>query len=121
MIVENQDIRKRRLHDLKQILLRKQYPAEINDYCVNKALIQTTEELRRVREQATENNLLCLGTTSNPNNPQLFQENTSYTEQNSSLKSIKSKTKVIHSHSFSIFIRRRSLQFLYIFARIRAA
>ena len=38
MIVENQDIRKRRFHDLKQILLRKQYPAEIIDYGVNKAL-----------------------------------------------------------------------------------
>ena len=38
MIVENQDIRKRRLYDLKQILLRKQYPAEIIDYGVNKAL-----------------------------------------------------------------------------------
>lgn len=60
MIVENQDIRERRLDDLKQILLRKQYPAEIIDYGVNKALTLTTEELRRVREQATENNLLCL-------------------------------------------------------------
>ena len=50
MIVENQDIRKRRLDDLKQILLRKQYPAEIIDYGVNKALTLTTEELRRVRE-----------------------------------------------------------------------
>ena len=46
MIVENQDIRKRRLYHLKQILLRKQYPAEIIDYGVNKALTQTTEELR---------------------------------------------------------------------------
>ena len=50
MIVENQDIRKRRLDDLRQILLRKQYPAEIIDYGVNKALTLTTEELRRVRE-----------------------------------------------------------------------
>ena len=73
MIVENQDIRKRRLDDLKQILLRKQYPADIIDYGVNKALALTTEELRRVREQATENNLLCLVTTYNPNNPQVFQ------------------------------------------------
>ena len=40
MIVENQDIRKRRLDDLKPILLRKQYPAaEIIDYGVNKALL----------------------------------------------------------------------------------
>ena len=60
MIVEDQDIRKRRLHDLKQILLRKQYTAEIIDCGVNKAPTQTTEELRRVRKQATENNLLCL-------------------------------------------------------------
>ena len=52
MIVENQDIGKRRLHDLKQILLWKQYPAEIIDYRVDKALNQTTEELRRVRELA---------------------------------------------------------------------
>ena len=83
MILENQDIRKRRLYDLKQILLRKQYPAEIIDYGVNKALTQTTEELRRVREQATENNLLCLVTTYNPNNPASIpagQENTSHVE-----------------------------------------
>ena len=53
-IIENQDIRKRRLHNLKQILLRKQYPAEIIDYGVNKALTQTTEELIRVKEKATE-------------------------------------------------------------------
>ncbi|RMX48348.1 hypothetical protein pdam_00011136 [Pocillopora damicornis] len=44
LIVEDQDIRKYRLHDLKQILLRKQYPAEIIDYSVNKAFTQTTEE-----------------------------------------------------------------------------
>ena len=44
MIVENQDIRKRHLHDRKQILLRKQCPAEIIAYGVNKALTQTTEE-----------------------------------------------------------------------------
>ena len=100
MIVENQDIRKRRLDDLKQILLRKQYPAEIIDYGVNKALTLTTEELRRVREQATENNLLCLVTTHNPNNPQVFQlvrKTLPMLNQNSSLKSIMSKTKVIHS------------------------
>ena len=100
MIVENQDIRKRRLYDLKQILLRKQYPAEIIDYGVNKALTQTTEELRRVREKATENNLLCLVTTYNPNNPQVFQlvrKTFPMLNQTSSLKSIMSKTKVIHS------------------------
>ena len=102
MIVENQDIRNRRLDDLKQILLRKQYPAEIIDYSVNKALTLTTEELRRVREQATENNLLCLVTTYNPNNPQVFQlvrRTLPMLNQNSSLKSIMSKTKVIHDHS----------------------
>ena len=102
MIVENQYIRKWRLYDLydKQILLRKQYPAEIVDYGVNKALTQTTEGLRRVREQATENNLLCLVTTYNPNNPQVFQQvrkTLPMLNQNCSLKSIMSKTKVIHS------------------------
>ena len=30
MIVENQDIRKRRLYDLKQILLRKQNPGRVS-------------------------------------------------------------------------------------------
>ena len=63
MIVENQNIRKRRLHDLKQILLTKQYPAEIINFAINKALTQTPEESRRVREQPNENNLLCLVTT----------------------------------------------------------
>ena len=99
MIVEKQDIRKWRLYDLKRILLRKEYPAEIIDYGVNKALTQTTEELRRVREQATENNLLCLVTTYNPNNLQVFQlvrKTLPMLNQNSSLKSIMSKTKVIH-------------------------
>ena len=59
------------------------------------------EELRRVREQTTENNLLCLVTTYNPNNPQVFQlvrKTLPMLNQNSSLKSIMSKTKVIHSH-----------------------
>ena len=94
MIVENQDIRKRRLYDLKQILLRKQYPAEIIDYGVNKALTQTTEELKRVREQATENNLLCLVTTYTwiPTIPKY-----SSWSRKHSLKSIMSKTKVINS------------------------
>ena len=45
MIIKNQAIRKRLLHDLKQIQLRKQYPTEIIDYGVKKALTQTTEEL----------------------------------------------------------------------------
>ena len=98
MIVENQDVRKRRLDDLKQILLRKQYPAEIIDYGVNKALTLTTEELRRVGEQTTENNLLCLVTTYNPNKVfQLVRRTLPMLNQNSSLKSIMSKTKVIHS------------------------
>ena len=94
MIVENQDRRKRRLYNWKQ------YPAEIIDYDVNKSLTQTMEELRRVREQATENNLLCLVTTYNPNNPQVFQlvwKTLPTLNQNSSLKSIMSKTKLIHS------------------------
>ena len=100
MIVEKQDIKKRSLDDLKQILLRKQYTAEIIDYGVNKAPALTTEELRRVREQTTENNLLCLVTTYSPNNPQVFQlvrRTLPMLNQNSSLKSIMSKTKVIHS------------------------
>lgn len=52
------------------------------------------------REQATENNLPCLVTTYNPNNPQVFQlvrKTLAMLNQNSSLKSITSKTKVIHS------------------------
>ena len=129
MIVENQDIRKRRLYDLKQILLRKQYPAEIIDYGVNKALTQTTEELRRVREQATENNLLCLVTTYIPNNPQVFQpvrKTLPMLNQNSSLKSIMSKTKVIHSqleiyiYISSIFISSpdTGYQFIYLHYQI---
>ena len=64
-----------------------------HDYGVNKALIQ-------VREQTTENNLLCLVTTYNPNNPQVFQlvsKTLPMLNQNFSLKSIMSKTKVIHS------------------------
>ena len=91
---------KRHLDDLKQILLRKQYPVEIIDYGVDKALALTTEELNRVREQTTENNLLCLVTTYNPNNLQVFQlvkRTLPMLNQNSSLKSIMSKTKVIHS------------------------
>ena len=69
-------------------------------YYGNKALTLTTEDLRRVREQATENNLLCLVTTYNPNNPQVFQlvrRTLPMLTRNSSLKSIMSKTKVIHS------------------------
>ena len=98
LIVEDQDIRKHRLHDLKQILLRKQYPPEIIDYSVNKALTQTTEEVRRVRAQASKNNLLFLVTTYNPNNPQVFQlvRKTLLMLNQNSLKSIMTKTKVIH-------------------------
>ena len=72
MIIENQDTRKQRLHDLKQILLKKQYPAEIINIGIKNALTQTPQELRRVREQTKENNLLCLVATYNPNNPQVF-------------------------------------------------
>ena len=53
----------------------------------------------RVREEATEENLLCLVTTYNSNNPQVFQmarKTLPMLNQNSSLKSIMSKTKVIH-------------------------
>ena len=85
---------------MRQILLKKQYPAEMIDYGVNKALTQTMEELRRVKEKATEDNLLCLVTTYNPNNPKVFQlvkKTLPMLNQNSSLKSMMSKTKVIHS------------------------
>ena len=53
-----------------------------------------------MREKATEDNLLCLVTTYNPNYPQAFQlvrKTPPMLNQNSSLKSIMSKTKVIHS------------------------
>ena len=75
---------------------------EIIDYSANKALTQTTEELRRVKEKATEDNLLCLIADYNPNNPQVFQllrKTLPMLNQNSSLRSIMSKTKVIHDHS----------------------
>ena len=45
--VEDQDIRKRRLHDLKQIMLRKQYPAGIIDYGVSKALTQKNGRVKK--------------------------------------------------------------------------
>ena len=54
----------------------------------------------RVKEKATEDNLLCLVTTYNPNNPQVFQlvkKTLSMLNQNSSLRSMMSKTKVLHS------------------------
>ena len=91
MIIENQDIRKQRLQDLKQILLKEQYPTEMIDYGVNKVLTETTEELRRVKEKATEDNLLFLVTTYNPNNSQVFQlvkKTLPMLNQNSSLKSM---------------------------------
>ena len=44
MIIVNQDIRKPGLNDLKSILLKTQYPAEMIEYGVNKAPTQTTEE-----------------------------------------------------------------------------
>ena len=100
MIIENQDIRKRGLNDLKPILLKTQYPAEMIDYGVNKAPTQTTEVLRRVKEKSKEDNLLCLATTYNPNNPQVFQlvkKTLPMLNQDSSLKSMMGKTKVIHS------------------------
>ena len=69
LIIKNLDTRKRPLHDLKQTLLEKQYPAEIINIGIKKALTQTPQELRRVREQTNENNLLCLVTTYHPDNP----------------------------------------------------
>ena len=69
------------------------------DYGVNKALTQTTEELRRVKEKGTQDNLLCLVTTYNPNNPQVFQlvkKILPMLNQSSSLKSMMTETKVIH-------------------------
>ena len=72
MIIKDHDKRKQRLLDLKQILLDKNYPAEIINIGIEKAFSQTPEELRGVREQTKENNLLCLVTTYNPNNPQVY-------------------------------------------------
>ena len=63
MIIKDHDKRKQRLLDLKQILLDKNYPAEIINIGIEKAFSQTPEELRGVREQTKENNLLCLVTT----------------------------------------------------------
>ena len=53
-----------------------------------------------MKEKATEDNLLCLVTTYNPNNPRVFQlvkKTLPLLKQNSSLKSMMSTTKVIHS------------------------
>ena len=100
MIIKDHDKRKQRLLDLKQILLDKNYPAEIINIGIEKAFSQTPEELRGVREQTKENNLLCLVTTYNPNNPQVYKlvrETLPMLNQSSSLKTIMSKTKVIHS------------------------
>ena len=53
-----------------------------------------------MKEKATDDNLLCLVTTYNPDNPQVFQlvkKTLPMLNQNSSSKSMMSKTKVIHS------------------------
>ena len=53
-----------------------------------------------MKEEATDDNLLCLVTTYTPNNPQVFQlvkKTLPMLNQNSSSKSMMSKTKVIHS------------------------
>ena len=81
MIVENQNIRKRRLNDLKQILLTKQYPAEIINF--DNALTQTPDELRRVREKPNENNFRLSGNNVQSQQSASIsagQENTPYAE-----------------------------------------
>lgn len=91
MIIKDHDKRKQRLLDLKQILLDKNYPAEIINIGIEKAFSQTPEELTGVREQTKENNLLCLVTTYNPNNPQVYKivrETLPMLNQSSSLKQL---------------------------------
>ena len=101
MIIENQEKREQRLQELKYILLSKKYPENVINIEIEKALSQTPQELRVVREKGNnDNNLLCLVTTYNPNNPavlQLIRKTRPMLYQSAPLKSIMTRTKVIHS------------------------
>ena len=102
MIVENQDIRKQHFNYLKQILPRKQYPAEIIDYGINKALAHPNNGRVKEGERASYwkqpplsgNNLQSQQSAIIPSG----QENTSRVERKLLTKvHDMSKTKVIHS------------------------
>ena len=101
MIIENQEKREQRLQELKYILLSKKYPENVINIGIEKALAQTPQELRVVKEKGNnDNNLLCLVTTYNPNNPAVFQlirKTLPMLNQSAPLKSIMTRIKVIHS------------------------
>ena len=101
MIIENREKREQRLQELKYILLSKKYPENVINIEIEKALAQTPQELRVVKEKGNnDNNLLCLVTTYNPNNPAVFQlirKTLPMLNQSAPLKSIMTRTKVIHS------------------------
>ena len=101
MIIENREKREQSLQELKYILLSKKYPENVINIGIEKALAQTPQELRVVKEKGNnDNNLLCLVTTYNPNNPAVFQlirKTLPMLNQSTPLKSIMTRTKVIRS------------------------
>ena len=101
MIIENREKRGQRLQELRYILLSKKYPANVINIGIEKALAQTPQELRVVKENGNNDNyLLCLVTTYNPNNPTVFQlirKTLPMLNQSAPSKSIMTRTKVIHS------------------------
>ena len=73
MIVSNSDCVEYRLHELKDLLLQRNYPMQIIDDAINKAKRQNRNDLLKIKEKVYEN-VLPFISTFNPRNPEIFSK-----------------------------------------------
>ena len=71
-IVENTEAKMRHLENLKMILSKNQYPKQLTEFGINRALSIPLQELRTPKTISNDNSLLFI-TTYNPSNPNAYE------------------------------------------------
>ena len=71
MIVSDEEVLTRRLSELKDALLKQNYPQGVIEFGIQRAINLNQSELRRMR-QRLEDRVFTFISTFNPKNPELF-------------------------------------------------
>ena len=71
-IVSNIEIRDKRLQELKNILLDRQYPSKLIDHGIQRAKAMDIHELRQAKSISAETNVLPYISTHNPRNSEAY-------------------------------------------------
>ena len=94
IVTENNRLEKR-MEELKQDLMKRNYPILLINDGIEKTMEKDIKELRQVKEKLNQNQIIPFVSTFNPQNPELFsviKQNVHILEKSDTMKSILEKT-----------------------------